>query len=294
MATLSPHKLQPLIALLSLGAFLSALPSIVLSQLALLSQGPSSCARVHHNLTFTSDVASSLSYTGGDVNLTFFFNCSDDGPWGNFPQNMISCLGYNSERISYIFRSTCEDVVVPLVLLDSVINRLLDLTYRFSDVPYFGFQLTWIAGGSQRKKSKTSPSVESFIQKYGSLNTKWYRYSEVKRMTKSFADKLGQGGFGIVYKGSLPNGHLVAVKILTKSKENGEEFINEVASISRTSHVNIVRLLGFCLDGSRQALIYDFMPNGSLERFIFNDMSQIESALGWNKLFEIVVGVARG
>ncbi|XP_020082609.1 LEAF RUST 10 DISEASE-RESISTANCE LOCUS RECEPTOR-LIKE PROTEIN KINASE-like 2.4 [Ananas comosus] len=113
-------------------------------------------------------------------------------------------------------------------------------------------------------------------------------------MTKSFADKLGQGGFGIVYKGSLPNGHLVAVKVLTKSKENEEEFINEVASISRTSHVNIVRLLGFCLDGSKRALIYDFMPNGSLERFNFTDRSQIESTLGWNKLFEIVIGVARG
>ncbi|OAY80271.1 putative receptor-like protein kinase [Ananas comosus] len=145
-----------------------------------------------------------------------------------------------------------------------------------------------------KKKSKTSLCVESFIQKYGSLNTKRYKYSEVKRMTKSFTDKLGKGGYGTVYKGSLPNGHPVAVKMLTESKGNGEEFINEVASISRTSHVNIVRLLGFCLDGSKRALIYDFMPNGSLEKFIFTDRSQIESTLGWNKLFEIVVGVARG
>ena len=63
-------------------------------------------------------------------------------------------------------------------------------------------------------------------------------------MTKSFAHKLGQGGFGAVYKGSLPNGREVAVKLLKSSKDDGQEFMNEVASIMRTSHVNVVALLG--------------------------------------------------
>ena len=61
-------------------------------------------------------------------------------------------------------------------------------------------------------------------------------------MTKSFNNKLGQGGYGCVYKGQLQDGCFVAVKVLKESKGNGEEFINEVASISRTSHVNIVTL----------------------------------------------------
>jgi len=90
-------------------------------------------------------------------------------------------------------------------------------------------------------------------------------------MTNSFRNKLGQGGFGSVYKGKLHDRH-VAVKILNRSEDNGEEeFINEVASISRTSHVNVVRLLGFCLDKSKRALIYEFMPNGSLDKFIYDD-----------------------
>ncbi|XP_047938361.1 LEAF RUST 10 DISEASE-RESISTANCE LOCUS RECEPTOR-LIKE PROTEIN KINASE-like 2.5 [Salvia hispanica] len=87
----------------------------------------------------------------------------------------------------------------------------------------------------------------------------------------------------------------MAVKLLNESNGNGEDFMNEVASISRTSHVNIVSLLGFCFEGSKRALIYDFMPNGSLEKFIgHNASSSQESWLGWEKLFEIALGIARG
>ncbi|KAF3456101.1 hypothetical protein FNV43_RR00745 [Rhamnella rubrinervis] len=114
-------------------------------------------------------------------------------------------------------------------------------------------------------------------------------------MTLSFQEKLGQGGYGGVYKGKLLDGRLVAVKVLNTTKGNGEEFINEVASISRTSHVNIVTLLGFCLEGSKRALIYEFMPNGSLEKFIYNDNPlKTTPNLGWEKLLQIATEIARG
>ncbi|GKE69930.1 protein kinase-like domain, concanavalin A-like lectin/glucanase domain protein [Tanacetum coccineum] len=113
-------------------------------------------------------------------------------------------------------------------------------------------------------------------------------------MTNSFKVKLGQGGFGSVYKGKLSNGKLVAVKILSELKGNGEDFINEVASVGRTSHVNIVTLVGFCCDGHRRALIYEFMPNGSLERFIYGRETSSDSHLGWEKLHQIAIGIARG
>ncbi|XP_048318202.2 LEAF RUST 10 DISEASE-RESISTANCE LOCUS RECEPTOR-LIKE PROTEIN KINASE-like 2.4 [Ziziphus jujuba] len=109
-------------------------------------------------------------------------------------------------------------------------------------------------------------------------------------MTNSFKEKLGQGGYGDVYKGKLRDDSLVVVKVLNDSKGNGEEFINEVASISRTSHVNIVSLLGFCFEGRKRALIYQFMPNGSLEKFIFNN----NHSLGWDTVFQISLGIARG
>ncbi|CAL9755947.1 unnamed protein product [Musa acuminata subsp. burmannicoides] len=148
---------------------------------------------------------------------------------------------------------------------------------------------------SRKHHEKNEQGVEGFLLRYGSLVPKRYKYSEIKRMTNSFSNKLGQGGYGTVFKGTLKDGHLVAVKVLSETKGNGEEFINEVASISRTSHVNIVSLLGFCLEGPKRALVYDFMPNGSLEQFIYADKSKTETQqLGWEKLYEIAVGVARG
>ncbi|XP_009390420.2 LEAF RUST 10 DISEASE-RESISTANCE LOCUS RECEPTOR-LIKE PROTEIN KINASE-like 2.1 [Musa acuminata AAA Group] len=121
-------------------------------------------------------------------------------------------------------------------------------------------------------KSDNTRNIEAFLDNYGSLAPKRYKYSDLKSMTKSFHEKLGAGGYGSVFKGTLEDGRLVAVKMLmSESKENGAEFMNEVASIGRTSHVNIVSLLGFCLDGHRRALIYEFMANGSLEKYIFSD-----------------------
>ncbi|KAL6324869.1 hypothetical protein AAG906_018396 [Vitis piasezkii] len=146
-----------------------------------------------------------------------------------------------------------------------------------------------------KKESEDDENVEAFIRNYGSLAPKRYNYSDVKKMTNSFTSKLGEGGFGCVYKGKLPDGRMVAVKLLSKSKGNGQDFINEVASISRTSHVNIVTFIGFCFERSRRALIYEFMPNGSLDKFIYNRGSSNESLnLEWKTMYQIAVGIARG
>ncbi|XP_015639091.1 LEAF RUST 10 DISEASE-RESISTANCEUS RECEPTOR-LIKE PROTEIN KINASE-like 2.1 isoform X1 [Oryza sativa Japonica Group] len=100
---------------------------------------------------------------------------------------------------------------------------------------------------SSMGKSKEAPNIESFLQKHEAQHPKRYSYSEVKTMTKSFSHKLGQGGFGTVYMGKMPNGKPIAVKLLKSCKDDGQEFMNEVASISRTSHVNVVTLLGYCI-----------------------------------------------
>lgn len=142
----------------------------------------------------------------------------------------------------------------------------------------------------KNKNKDSSHKVEAFLSTFGSLAPKRYKYYEIKKMTDTFKVKLGQGGFGGVFKGKLVDGRDVAVKVLTESKGNGEEFVNEVASIGRTYHVNIVNLLGFCSEGPRRALVYEFMPNGSLEKVIYNRKQETANPIfGWEKLLQIIV-----
>ncbi|CAM0148369.1 unnamed protein product [Urochloa decumbens] len=140
--------------------------------------------------------------------------------------------------------------------------------------------------------SSTERNIEALIVSYGSLAPKRYKYSEVIKITSSLNNKLGEGGYGVVYKGRLHDGRPVAVKFLHDCKGNGEEFVNEVMSIGRTSHVNIVSLYGFCLERSKWVLIYEYMPNGSLDRYIYSDNPK--EMLGWQKLYLIAIGIARG
>ncbi|XP_042983131.1 rust resistance kinase Lr10-like [Carya illinoinensis] len=145
-----------------------------------------------------------------------------------------------------------------------------------------------------KNESLTHQNVETFLRNNGPFGIRRYSYSDIKKMTNFLKDKLGQGGYGSVYKGKLQDGSLVAVKVLKASIGNGEEFINEVASISRTSHVNIVTFRGFCFEGSKRALVYEFMPNGSLEKFIYKKDSPSDHQLQWETLYKIAVGIARG
>ncbi|KAJ0434614.1 putative glycerophosphodiester phosphodiesterase, protein kinase RLK-Pelle-LRK10L-2 family [Helianthus annuus] len=148
---------------------------------------------------------------------------------------------------------------------------------------------------SLKHKTEDDKNIEAFVMHYGSLSTKRYTYNDIKKMTKSFKVKLGQGGFGQVFKGKLSDGRLVAVKVLKSSKANGQEFINEVASIGRTSHVNIVTLLGFCFEYKKRALVYEYMPNGSLEKFIYSNVHiGTNEHIGAEKMYEIALGIAYG
>ncbi|XWS09905.1 hypothetical protein CRYUN_Cryun39dG0029800 [Craigia yunnanensis] len=109
----------------------------------------------------------------------------------------------------------------------------------------------------------------------------------------STENKLGEGGFGSVYKGILKDGQEIAVKRLSKSSRQGRhEFKNEVVHIAKLQHRNLVKLLGCCIQGDEKMLIYEFMPNKSLDFFIF-DQSQSMS-LDWPMRYHIINGIARG
>ncbi|KAF8414035.1 hypothetical protein HHK36_002034 [Tetracentron sinense] len=109
----------------------------------------------------------------------------------------------------------------------------------------------------------------------------------------SNANKLGEGGFGPVYKGKLLDGQEIGVKRLSKNSLQGvDELKNEIISISKLQHNNLVRLLGCCIQGEEKMLIYEYMSNKSLDSFIFDQTRR--SLLDWQKRFNIILGIARG
>ncbi|CAH8389081.1 unnamed protein product [Eruca vesicaria subsp. sativa] len=109
----------------------------------------------------------------------------------------------------------------------------------------------------------------------------------------SISNKLGQGGFGTVYKGKLQDGKEIAIKRLSSSSGEGtEEFMNELKLISKLQHRNLVRLLGYCIEGEEKLLVYEFMVNKSLDTFLFDLKKKLE--LDWPKRFNIIQGIARG
>ncbi|KAK3438191.1 hypothetical protein EUGRSUZ_C02808 [Eucalyptus grandis] len=122
-----------------------------------------------------------------------------------------------------------------------------------------------------------------------------FTFSSIEVATDYFAprNKLGEGGFGPVYKGQLPEGLEIAVKRLSKMSRQGlEEFKNEVSLISKLQHRNLVRLLGCCIEGEESILIYEYMPNKSLDSFIFDPAKR--TLLDWRKRIDIIEGIAQG
>ncbi|XP_019093649.1 PREDICTED: G-type lectin S-receptor-like serine/threonine-protein kinase At1g61490 isoform X6 [Camelina sativa] len=123
----------------------------------------------------------------------------------------------------------------------------------------------------------------------------FYDINTIQNATNNFSlsNKLGQGGFGSVYKGKMQDGKEIAVKRLSSSSGQGkEEFMNEIVLISKLQHRNLVRVLGCCIEGEEKLLIYEFMLNKSLDTFIFDTRRRLE--LDWPKRFEIIQGIARG
>ena len=111
-------------------------------------------------------------------------------------------------------------------------------------------------------------AVEKFLRIQQMIGPTRDSYTDVVAVTSHFRDKLGQGGYGTVYKGVLLPGDVhVAVKMLEgNSNCNGEDFISEVSTIGRIHHVNLVLLMGFCSEEMRRAMLYEYMPQGSRQR----------------------------
>lgn len=139
-------------------------------------------------------------------------------------------------------------------------------------------------------------SAQYALLEYASGAPVQFSYKDLQRATKGFKEKLGAGGFGAVYKGVLANRTTVAVKQLEGIEQGEKQFRMEVATISSTHHLNLVRLIGFCSEGRHRLLVYEFMKNSSLDNFLFTPEEQLQSGklLNWECRFNIALGTAKG
>ncbi|CAH9081463.1 unnamed protein product [Cuscuta epithymum] len=147
--------------------------------------------------------------------------------------------------------------------------------------------LTW----KMRKGSPTATNLEEGAP----ADVVIFDLNTIKLITDNFSaeSKLGEGGFGSVHKGKLQNGKLVAVKRLKTNSDQGvDEFKNEVMLIAKLQHRNLVRLLGCCVQEGEKMLVYEYLPNNSLDYIIFDNKSAMQ--LDWKKRFEIILGIAQG
>ncbi|KAL0890893.1 hypothetical protein Bca101_014876 [Brassica carinata] len=149
-----------------------------------------------------------------------------------------------------------------------------------------------------KRAKKTSDSAPAF---YGdditTIESLQLDYRIIQAATNNYSEnnKIGQGGFGEVYKGTFPNGVEVAVKRLSKSSKQGDtEFKNEVAVVAKLQHRNLVRLLGFSIEQKERILVYEYVPNKSLDYFLFETDPAKQGQLDWTRRYTIIGGIARG
>ncbi|KAJ1276200.1 hypothetical protein BS78_05G196100 [Paspalum vaginatum] len=153
----------------------------------------------------------------------------------------------------------------------------------------------WFCVSRRRSKSKKSLSFASHMEDIESIESLLIDLPTLKIATNNFSEnnKLGEGGFGAVYKGSLPSGQGIAVKRLSHNSRQGiGELKNELVLIAKLQHKNLVRLVGVCLQEDEKLLVYEYLPNRSLDTFLFD--SEKRKGLEWGTRFNIINGIARG
>ncbi|XP_052487596.1 cysteine-rich receptor-like protein kinase 43 isoform X2 [Gossypium raimondii] len=146
-----------------------------------------------------------------------------------------------------------------------------------------------------RSNSSNGGENEEDLEKIAQKEQKNFLFETLVAATKDFHPhhKLGEGGFGPVYRGKLDDGREIAVKKLSQYSNQGKkEFENEAKLLARVQHRNVVNLLGYCIHGNEKLLVYEYVANQSLDKFLFKSNRNVE--LDWKRRYEIITGIARG
>ncbi|KAF5934879.1 hypothetical protein HYC85_026008 [Camellia sinensis] len=215
-------------------------------------------------------ILKSLEFGGfEDPGSTLFVKVESNGSSSN--------TGGSGDSSGRSRKSIDKVVVLPIVLSMTVLIGLLCCLLYIS---------------VHRRRSLKRAFQNSLLVSGAPVN---FSFRDLQVKTNNFAHLLGTGGFGSVYKGSLGDRTLVAVKKLDRVLPHGEkEFITEVNTIGSMHHMNLVRLCGYCSEGSQRLLVYEFMKNGSLDKWIFPSYKCRGRLLDWSTRFQIAVGTAQG
>ncbi|CAA2961052.1 G-type lectin S-receptor-like serine threonine-kinase At1g11330 [Olea europaea subsp. europaea] len=184
-------------------------------------------------------------------------------------------------------------VIIIMVIVGLIsISIIIFFSWKFMTKPRGNTMIS--EHGVVRPSDSVDVSHEDDISNAGIEELPLFKFEMLANATDNFhdANKLGKGGFGPVYRGQLANGREIAIKRLSKVSTQGmEEFMNEVTLISKLKHRNLVRLLGCSVERGEKMLVYEYMPNKSLDAHLFDPSQEI---LDWRLRFSIIEGIGRG
>ncbi|GJT48849.1 putative cysteine-rich receptor-like protein kinase 35 [Tanacetum coccineum] len=247
----------------------------------------------------------SLSYPVNSIRRNFDWHTM--GIHGPLWAIMINGIGAPSKSGSIIGDGSLNYDYIRKYLRSYKIDHVYNSTYVIN---YFTFGLLWVGFDDvEAVRAKVSYAKEKGLLGYNVWQVPDDRnwelskaadaicicFADIREATNYFSkeNKLGEGGYGPVYKGKLSNGQEIAVKRLSHSSKQGlEEFKNEVTFAAKLQHVSLVKLLGFCTEKEEKMLIYEYMPNKSLDFYIFDPRRR--SMLNWEKWVEIIEGIIQG
>ncbi|CAL4910503.1 unnamed protein product [Urochloa decumbens] len=165
----------------------------------------------------------------------------------------------------------------------------------FSALAVIGMAFVWIKMRSRRDDLHDDMDGSGEVIRAIAASHLSFKYEELRRATDEFnqINKLGQGGYGSVYKGVLPDGREVAVKrLFFNTRQWADQFFNEVKLVSQVQHKNLVKLIGCSVEGPESLLVYEYLCNTSLDHYLFDAFKK--NALDWERRFEIILGTAEG
>ncbi|KAG6637710.1 hypothetical protein I3843_11G192200 [Carya illinoinensis] len=185
-------------------------------------------------------------------------------------------------------------IIIPTVSFALVFSLLVYCARRKKELKRKGDNLLLLDLTIESNSSELTESSRHGDSRRGKVKMPLFSFASVSAATGNFSpgNKLGEGGFGPVYKGTLQRGDVAVKRLSRKSGQGWEELKNEAMLIATLQHKNLVRLLGCCIEGDEKILVYEYMPNKSLDFFIFD--AEKRKILDWGKRIQIIQGVAQG